>query len=240
MRSRGVARTAFHGRGTHRGPGPLRARATWTLLVGLAALVSCGGEGAGHREPAPEGPRPPSIIFILTDDQAPDSLGVAGNRFVQTPHLDAMAADGAYFRRAYVPTPQCAPSRASILTGRYPHATGVMTNRDARLPPSLQTMSGALKEQGYATGLVGKWHLGDEERPHAGFEDLWVTVAAPGRYTDPDSVEILRSATHTFSARVAERFRVGRVLLAGDAAHVAPRASSGRAVSCRMSWTTSV
>jgi N-acetylglucosamine-6-sulfatase len=164
----------------------LRARVAWTLLVGLAVLAGCGGEDAGRRDPAPEGLRPPSIIFILTDDQAPDSLGIAGNRFVQTPHLDALAADGAYFRRAYVPTPQCAPSRASILTGRYPHAHGVMTNRDTRLSPSAHTMASALKERGYATGLVGKWHLGEDDRPQAGFEDLWVTIAAPGRYADPE------------------------------------------------------
>jgi N-acetylglucosamine-6-sulfatase len=128
----------------------------------------------------------PNIIVVLTDDQAPGSLGVAGNPNIRTPHLDALAAGGVYFTRAYVPVPQCAPSRAAMLTGQYPHVAGVMTNTDARLPGTARTLPRVLKEHGYATGLIGKWHLGVDERAQGGFEDMWVTFPVKESHTDPE------------------------------------------------------
>jgi len=123
--------------------------------------------------------RPPNIILILTDDQAPGTLGCEGNPHVRTPRLDRLAKEGAYFSRAYVPVPQCAPSRAALLTGLYPPLNGVLSNTDPQLNPDLTTFPELFKRQGYACGLVGKWHLGNGLQPQCGFEDLWVTYLLP-------------------------------------------------------------
>lgn len=128
----------------------------------------------------------PNIIFICTDDQAPNTLGFEGNSVVRTPRLDQLAREGAYFARAYLPIPQCAPSRAALLTGRYPHQNGVVTNEGARLRPDAVTFPALFREQGYACGLVGKWHLGDPHQPQAGLEDRWVSFPVPGDYYDPE------------------------------------------------------
>lgn len=141
-----------------------------------AALQAASGPGAGESPSAGAERRsgPPNIIFILTDDQAPGTLGCEGNRVIRTPNIDRLAADGVRFTRAYVTLPQCAPSRASILTGRYPSAIGALSNNDARLPENTPTLAQALKQRGYRCGLIGKWHQGDPLKPQAGFEDFWV------------------------------------------------------------------
>jgi arylsulfatase A-like enzyme len=127
-------------------------------------------------------------VFILTDDQAPNTLGIEGNSHVHTPHLDRLAQRGAFFSRAYVPIPLCAPSRAAILTGLYPHQNGVIANKPhPRLSENAVTFPQLLRRNGYACALVGKWHLGNEHRPQVGFEDLWVSPAKQSRprYIDP-------------------------------------------------------
>jgi N-acetylglucosamine-6-sulfatase len=141
---------------------------------------------ASDTTPASERGGPPNVIFIFTDDQAPRTLGVEGNQHVRTPRLDRLAREGVFFSRAYVPLPQCAPSRAVVLTGLYPHQNGVMTNEGALLKPDEPTFPSIFKQRGYATGLVGKWHLGEEQRPQCGFEDMWVTLPMPGVYFDPE------------------------------------------------------
>jgi arylsulfatase A-like enzyme len=130
----------------------------------------------------------PNVLFIFLDDQPPDSLGFEGNDVVRTPNIDRLAREGTYFSRAYVPLPQCAPSRAAVLTGRYPHETGVMTSR-GHLAPHLATFATALEEAGYRRGFIGKWDLGAPNRPQGGFDDFWVTldtrVLGAPRYFDP-------------------------------------------------------
>jgi len=126
----------------------------------------------------PTGEHPPNIILITTDDQAPDTLHFDGNSYIRTPTLDRLAAEGVYFPRAYVVVPLCAPSRAALLTGRYPQETGVRTNAEARLPDGLPTFAQLVRSRGYRCGLVGKWHLGAPEARAGGFEDYWVTWAA--------------------------------------------------------------
>ncbi|UCG34413.1 MAG: sulfatase-like hydrolase/transferase, partial [Phycisphaerales bacterium] len=158
-------------------------------------LMLCCLLGAGCRQPTEQPKVPsakpstgPNIVFILTDDQAPNTLGIEGNPHVRTPHLDRLAQRGVLFSRAYVPIPLCAPSRAAILTGLYPHQNGVIANKPyPRLSESAVTFPQLLKQNGYACALVGKWHLGDEHRPQLGFEDLWVSPARQSkpRYNDP-------------------------------------------------------
>ena len=105
-------------------------------------------------------PRPPNIIVIFSDDQGFADLGVHGvDDDIRTPHLDAMAAAGVLCTRGYVTAPQCVPSRAGLITGRYQQRFGVDDNRTGPLPLEEQTLAELLRPAGYITGQVGKWHL---------------------------------------------------------------------------------
>jgi len=107
----------------------------------------------------------PNIITIMTDDQGYADLGCMGSAEVKTPHFDALAASGARFESFYSNSPVCSPSRASLLTGRYPGYAGVRAilagHRTATgLTAESPTIAAALKSQGYDTAIIGKWHLG--------------------------------------------------------------------------------
>lgn len=108
----------------------------------------------------------PNIVIIYADDLGWGDLSCYGQTAYETPHLDQMAAEGARLTSFYVSTPSCAPSRVALLTGRYPFRTGVPSNpapdagRNHGLNASETTLAELLKDQGYATQIVGKWHLG--------------------------------------------------------------------------------
>jgi len=113
----------------------------------------------------------PNFVVIYADDMGYGDLGCYGSAANRTPNIDRMAAQGVRFIDCYVPTPYCAPSRASLLTGRYPFRHGLMTNpapdagiNDAGLPATEITIPEALKPLGYASICIGKWHLGHTER----------------------------------------------------------------------------
>ena len=102
----------------------------------------------------------PNIILIYSDDHGWADLGIQGSdQDIRTPHLDAMARDGVRFTRGYVSAPQCVPSRAGVLTGRYQQRFGVEDNNKGPLPLAELTIAERLKAAGYVTGQVGKWHL---------------------------------------------------------------------------------
>ena len=102
----------------------------------------------------------PNIILIYSDDHGWADLGIQGSdQDIRTPHLDAMARDGVRFTRGYVTAPQCVPSRAGVLTGRYQQRFGVEDNNKGPLPLTELTIAERLKAAGYVTGQVGKWHL---------------------------------------------------------------------------------
>jgi len=102
----------------------------------------------------------PNIILIYSDDHGWADLAVQGSdQDIRTPHLDAMARDGVRFTRGYVTAPQCVPSRAGVLTGRYQQRFGVEDNNKGPLPLAELTIAERLKAAGYLTGQVGKWHL---------------------------------------------------------------------------------
>jgi len=111
--------------------------------------------------------RRPNFVVIFADDLGYGDLACFGSRSNKTPHLDRMAQEGARFTDFYVPMPFCAPSRSSLLTGRYPFRTGVTGNpapdsgiNDIGLPADEITIAEALKPLGYASMAIGKWHLG--------------------------------------------------------------------------------
>jgi len=102
----------------------------------------------------------PHIILIMSDDQGWGDVAYNGNATVQTPHLDAMAAEGVRLDRFYAAAPVCSPTRASCLTGRHPFRVNIPWAGDGHLPHEEITIAGALKTAGYATGHFGKWHVG--------------------------------------------------------------------------------
>jgi arylsulfatase A-like enzyme len=108
---------------------------------------------------APVSERRPNFIVILLDDLGCTDLGCYGARDLKTPNIDALAAAGVRFTNWYSNASVCAPARASLMTGRYPVHAGVPTN-GPELPQHQITIARLLKSQGYATGLMGKWHLG--------------------------------------------------------------------------------
>jgi len=107
--------------------------------------------------------RPPNIIFILGDDLGWAELGCYGNTFNETPNLDKLASEGMRFTQAYAAAPVCSPYRASLMTGQYPVRTGITDYLRPDDPKHLSTdyvtLSEMLKNVGYTTGIVGKWHL---------------------------------------------------------------------------------
>lgn len=106
----------------------------------------------------------PNIVLVVADDLGPGDLSSSGNDMVHTPVLDSLRAQSADLSRHYSNSPVCAPARAALLTGRYPHRTGVIDTRERRGLSRMRldevTLAQRLKTLGYSTGLVGKWHLG--------------------------------------------------------------------------------
>lgn len=111
----------------------------------------------------------PNILVILTDDQGYHDVSYYGTKDIQTPHIDALVADGMRFDNFYANCPVCSPTRASLLAGQYPDAVGVpgviRTNANDNwgfLSPDVELLSNRLGDLGYETALIGKWHLGLE------------------------------------------------------------------------------
>ncbi len=124
--------------------------------------------------------RRPNFIVFLTDDQGYGDLSCMGATDFRTPHLDALAASGVRFTEWYAASAVCSPSRASLLTGRYPGNAGVRSilagHRTASgLPAEVPTLASALGQNGYRTGMFGKWHLGlaEQARPERHGFDEW-------------------------------------------------------------------
>lgn len=120
----------------------------------------------------------PNVLLILTDDQGTLDLGCYGAKDIRTPNLDSLAGRGTRFSQFYVAAPVCSPSRAALLTGRYPHRTKITGNSASAkgypgMPADQITIAEMMKSASYTTGHVGKWHLGytPETMPNAqGFD----------------------------------------------------------------------
>lgn len=137
----------------------------------------------------------PNIVFIMTDDQASWGVGAYGNPDVVTPNLDRLAREGAIVRNAFVVTPVCSASRATFLTGWYSTQHGIPDYLAASeekagfgLPAEATTWPQVLQRHGYATGLIGKWHLGTQPQFHPtkhGFDHFFGFIGGFNKPIDP-------------------------------------------------------
>jgi arylsulfatase len=135
--------------------------------------------------------RRPNILLIVADDLGYSDLGCYGGE-IETPNLDRLAANGVRWTQLYT-TARCCPSRASILTGQYPHKVGVghMTQDlgqpgyRGRLSENGATIAEVLKPAGYRTFLSGKWHVGTDDPTQRGFEEFYGTLISAATYWDP-------------------------------------------------------
>lgn len=133
---------------------------SWLATFLVAGAVSCSTPGfAAAKE------RLPNIVIIFTDDQGYADVGVFGAKGFQTPNLDRLASEGRVFRNFHVAQPVCSASRAGLLTGCYPNRLGIHGALGPKSKHGISdgemTLAQLVKQRGYATGIFGKWHLGD-------------------------------------------------------------------------------
>ena len=125
-----------------------------TSAAGLCALA------LGGKLPAAERKRRPNVLIITTDQQRVDAVSAVGNKWVRTPNMDSLAANGVYFTNSYCPYPLCSPSRSALHTSRMPHEYGVDHNNMA-IDPEIPISGQIFRAAGYDTGYAGKWHCPD-------------------------------------------------------------------------------
>ena len=163
---------------------PIRHLLTAVIVAQILAGVSATAE------------QRPNVIFIVVDDLGYGELGCYGGKDIPTPHIDSLAAGGARFTSGYVTAPFCAASRAALMTGRYQTRFGFEFNpigaKNAApgigLPVAEKTVADRLRDAGYATGLVGKWHLGGTEPFHPqrrGFDEFFGFLHEGHYYVTP-------------------------------------------------------
>jgi arylsulfatase A-like enzyme len=172
------------------------ARAGVGVLAAMTGMVRP-ARAYGSETPAPQGK--PNIVVILADDLGYGDIGVHGCKDIPTPHIDSVARNGVRFSDGYVCAPICSPSRAGILTGRYPQRFGHWYNGGSiekvpeqfGLPLSEITLANVLKPAGYATGIVGKWHLGFKPEFHPMkrvFDEFFGFLNVGRSYLDPHAM----------------------------------------------------
>lgn len=151
---------------------------SFVFTISALALVSCGGgDSDTTNQPVVRTSDLPNIIFIFTDDHGYADLGIQGVvNDVKTPHLDNLAKTGVRMTAGYTTAPQCTPSRAALMTGRYQQKFGVEDNNYAPMPLTQATLAEKLTTVGYKTGIMGKWHLDI----NAGSKRWYDEIYAPG------------------------------------------------------------
>jgi arylsulfatase A-like enzyme len=165
------------------------------LVLSVAAVVLSAAAAAAGKKP--------NVIVFLSDDVGYGEYGFQGNKTIPTPHIDSIAKNGVRFTAGYVAATYCSPCRAGLMTGRYPTRFGHEFNEGGAtgvgkgavpfgLPLTEKTFADRLKELGYATCAVGKWHLGGGEKylPTArGFDEFYGTVANTPFFNPPNFID---------------------------------------------------
>src|SRR5579875_2853168 len=172
-------------------------RARWRLIAGCAFIWSAAIPAVGRAADRAQ----PNIVIILADDLGYADLGYQGCRDIPTPHIDSLARGGVRCTNGYVSGPYCSPTRAGLLTGRYQQRFGHEFNPGntadvhVGLPLTETTLADRLKAAGYATGLVGKWHLGQAPslRPRRrGFDEFFGFLGGAHPYVPGKGAPIYR------------------------------------------------
>ena len=139
------------------------------IAIGIGLFLTA----APHADSSDKAPAKPNVIVVLIDDLGHSDVGAYGAKDISTPHIDSLARNGARFTNGYATCPVCTPSRAALLTGRYQQRTGlewvispdpILGTTKYGLDEHEKTIADLLKEQGYATAAIGKWHLGDQQK----------------------------------------------------------------------------
>ena len=169
--------------------------------------------------PALAAPARPNVIIILADDMGWGDLGCYGHPNFKTPNIDRMAREGARLTDFYTPCPYCAPTRASLMTGRYQFRSGITRNpapdegiNDIGLPATEITLAQAFKSAGYRTGMIGKWHLGHKPEFYPtrhGFDEylgiLYSNDMRPVQLMDNEKIAEYPVVQATLTKRYTER-----------------------------------
>ena len=181
----------------------------------FSLLVSCSTETDSK----------PNIIIILADDAGYSDFGFMGSDEIKTPNLDQLAFDGVTFNNAYVSASVCSPSRAGLLTGMYQQRFGHECNLDSDVnnsfDPNQITIAEALKTEGYNTGLIGKWHLGDKTQNHPlknGFDYFWGFISGARNYFYDPNEEFRNSIRNVVENYTQTRFEGYLTDVLGDKA----------------------
>lgn len=192
------------------------------FLSSAALLLSCMQVPADQASGISASAAPPNIVILFADDLGYGDLGSYGHPYSRTPNLDELARGGQRWTDFYVASPVCSPSRGALLTGRLPIRTGLYGRQipvlfpgdEVGVPDSEMTIAEALKAEGYATGMIGKWHLGDapETYPTRHGFDYWYGIPYSNDMDWADGVGIdelvamnLRGETEKFQAVIASR-----------------------------------
>ncbi len=157
----------------------------WTTLslALIAAVFSCGNN---HQKK--QTMTRPNILYIMSDDHGYQAISAYDSTLIKTPHIDRIAQEGVLFTRAFVTNSLCAPSRATLLTGKFSNKNGLYINRAGHnnFDGSQETFPKLLQKAGYQTVIVGKWHLRSDP---TGF-DYWNILPGQGQYYNPDFIEM--------------------------------------------------
>ena len=158
----------------------LRVFAVWpvTLAVSFCLLVAQGVMLQGAE-------KQPNILFVFSDDHAPQAIGAYGSKINDTPNLDRIAREGAIFQNSFCANSICGPSRACILTGKHSHKNGFLRNGN-RFDGTQMTFPKLMQDAGYQTAIIGKWHLSSNP---TGFNH-WEILPGQGSYYNPDLIQM--------------------------------------------------
>jgi len=184
-------------------------------LLLLMVLVTGVSSRLAPAQQSTQSARKPNIVFILGDDLGYCDVGMYGCRDIPTPNIDSIAAAGVKFTNGYVTAPVCSPSRAALMTGRYQHRFGFVFNAgplqraladsEMGLPTSEITLAQMMKQAGYATGMVGKWHLGMHDKFHPikrGFDEYFGFLFGANMYIDPGQPGVKSSDPEGVGVRI--------------------------------------
>ena len=182
-----------------------KSRDIFPIFVGVMAalLAACTPDSAPDEKDAR-----PNILFIMSDDHSERAISAYGSTLINTPSIDRIADEGAIFRESFVANSICGPSRAIMLTGKHSHKNGFRDNDD-QFDGSQPTYPLYLQQAGYATAVVGKWHLRTEP---VGF-DYWEILRGQGQYYSPEFITNIASDLTTEVAVEDESGQVVKVEL---------------------------